>query len=178
MEHVAFDVEGQEAVCRRELEPAQPPVRRRLDEQDAHDAVLLDEHRAPATAADAIGDRPRDAAAPREEAGAGTPNWVTRADGRQVGTPSASSVSAHRSAAERSSPASPGDIRPRTRTSRLPYSRSTVPRSRTRARSSPAAYGMLTSRSTQSDESSAAISALSVSSPKPVSALTRTVPAR
>ena len=52
-----------------------------------------------------------------------------------------------------------------------------MPRSRTRASSSPAAYGRQTSTSTHSDASSAAISARSVSIPKPVSADTKTRPA-
>ena len=52
-----------------------------------------------------------------------------------------------------------------------------MPRSRTRASSSPAAYGTATSTSSHSDASSAAISARSVSRPNPVAAETRTEPA-
>jgi hypothetical protein len=58
---------------------------------------------------------------------------------RDASAPAEPDAAARRVAAARSSPASAGATWPRTRTSRGSYSSSTVPRSRTRARSSPAA---------------------------------------
>ncbi len=92
----------------------------------------------PAPPAPAFGHGPGHERAVGPSAAPGQAHERVGHDGVAASVPSAST---QRPATASSSPATAGATRPRTCTSRSPYSISTVPRSRTRASSSPAAYG-------------------------------------
>src|SRR4029079_12722307 len=152
-------MEGPQSVGASELEMAEAPVRVGLEQERVDDVTPSPHDLTPAPPLAAFSDRPGQdrpvLRAPPPPRGAGRPGHRPTAGVAEVASISSSVAAVQRAAAASSSPASGGETRPTTRTSRSPYSSSIVPRSRTRAKSSPAAYGRQTSTSTHIEASRA-----------------------
>src|SRR6478672_112194 len=179
-------MEGQQAGRGRHLDTGHSAGRRDLEQDRSHERPVTREGLAPAASTLSFRQAPDELRAVDRGRSPTEPDLAPdpeRRGHRCVGTgaggaePCDRRSSAQTRATASSSPASAGATRPLTRTSRSRYSRSIVPRSRTRARSSPAVYGSARSTSIQSEARTAAVSARSVSMPYPVSADTKTAPA-
>src|SRR5258707_6777008 len=138
-------VQGEEAVRAVDLEALPGALAVGLERQRPCHPGGIDRQLPPAPAVASLGDGPGDVTTHRIALVSGDSRRSAHADASAVAPATVAAL-----AAASSSQARARAPRPRTRTSRARYSSSIVPRSRTRASSSPAVYGTFTSTSTQS----------------------------